>query len=74
MQYKNLDPTGAWSNLELLDYEEILEDVLVSNHLLFNFEDPDVQRNFPKICDFMLRRYIPQRITNISSDVQIFYY
>ena len=41
MQYKNIDPSGDWSKLELLNYQDILEDVLTSNHLLFNFEDPD---------------------------------
>ena len=73
MQYKNIDPSGDWSQLELLSYKDILEDVLSSNFLLFNFEDPDVQENFSNICDFMLQRYIPERITNISSDVQVFF-
>ena len=41
MQYKNIDPSGDWSNLELLNYQDILEDVLTSNDLLFNFEDRD---------------------------------
>ena len=73
MQYKNIDPSSDWSKLELLNYQDILEDVLTSNYLLFNFEDPDVQENFSTICDFMLQRYIPERITNISSDVQVFF-
>ena len=60
MQYKNIDPSGDWSKLELLNYQDILEDVLTSNYLLFNFEDPDVQKNFSIICDFMLHRFIPQ--------------
>lgn len=68
MQYKDSEISDTWSRIELLNYQDILEDVLSSNNLFFNFEDPDVQKNFPTICDFMLHRYIPQRITNMSSD------
>ena len=73
MQYKDNDPSSEWAQINLLNYEDILEDVLSSNCLFFNFEDPDVQRNFSLICKFMLERYIPLRIDNMSSDVQVFF-
>lgn len=68
MNYKE-----ASSQHEYLSYDDILMDVLNENHLYFDFQDRDVQKNFEKICDFLLNSYLPKSVFNLSINVPIYF-
>ena len=68
MNYKE-----AVSANEFLSYDDILMDVVDENHIYFDFQKNDVQKNFGKICDFFINVYLPQKIYNLSINVPIFF-
>ena len=62
------------NNTEFLDFQQdILKECLNSDFIHFDFENPEIQKHFNEICDFIKDVYLPSRVFNLSVEIPIYF-
>ncbi len=69
MNYKDIHNNRAYLDFQ----EDILKECLNSDFIHFDFENPEIQKHFNEICDFIKDVYFPTKIFNLSVDVPLFF-
>ena len=62
------------NDTEFLDFQEdILKECVNSDFIHFDFENPEIQKHFNEICDFIKDVYLPSRVFNLSVEIPIYF-
>lgn len=62
------------NDTEFLDFQEdILKECINSDFIHFDFENPEIQKHFNEICDFIKDVYLPSRVFNLSVEIPIYF-
>ena len=69
MNYKDIGKPN-----EFLDFQEdILKECINSDFIHIDFENPEIQKHFNEICDFIKDVYLPSRVFNLSVEIPIYF-